>query len=369
MDEALRAHSFLDELHTLFDRATTCSGGTVQKFEIGGDVIELRIAGDELLGRLTPAFAHLRVSDDVPARLRVCLWDSQTSGVPPPRPPWTWGEADGFSRGEVRFATGSPYRFAYNTDSELLQAADLGAGRACVWMRSAAALPGWEIAAPLRSLLNWWMRSRSANLVHGAAIAPPGDTTESPFVLLTARGGSGKSTLAAAALQAGWNFMGDDYVALLPGADGRTQVASLYATFKLNKAYQAASLPTLETLRMEGVDACDNGRKSVFSAWPAHASQIRRRAPLAAIIVPRVAAEDASRGGERISPASALAALAPTSLFQLPGAGAESLGNIADLIKAAPAYRLALGPSHAANLEAVAAVLDEVATTRPKFAP
>ena len=63
---------------------------------------------------------------------------------------------------------------------------------------------------------------------------------------------------------------------------------------------------------------------------------------IGAMIVPRVTALTAS-SIRRASAATALRALAPTSLFQLPGSGAEDLERMAAWIRGIPVWSLDLG--------------------------
>jgi hypothetical protein len=82
--------------------------------------------------------------------------------------------------------------------------------------------------------------------------------------------------------------------------------------------------------------------------------RIIRRAPLRAIVMPQITKTMRPRL-EPTSPAAALRALAPSSMFQLPGAAEDALVRMAWLARTLPSYTLECGPDLAANT----AVLEE----------
>ena len=82
--------------------------------------------------------------------------------------------------------------------------------------------------------------------------------------------------------------------------------------------------------------------------------RIIRRAPLRAIVMPQIT-ETMRPRLEPTSPAAALRALAPSSMFQLPGAAEDALVRMARLARTLPSYTLECGPDLAANT----AVLEE----------
>jgi hypothetical protein len=85
--------------------------------------------------------------------------------------------------------------------------------------------------------------------------------------------------------------------------------------------------------------------------------------PLCAIVLPRVA--PATGEPEPISPAVALRALAPSSLFQLGADAPERFAACVALSRALPAFRLDVGP----DLRTVAAALAGLLGRRPSEVP
>ena len=235
--------------------------------------------------------------------------------------------------------------------SGVLSVLEAGGTEATVWVRDAAALPLWETAAPLRTLLGWWPPSVGGTLAHGAAVG-----TERGGVLLAARGGSGKSTTALACLDAGLHYAGDDYVVVTGGA--APQIHSLYASAKLVPAHFEAALPHLAA-HAEAPGADPEG-KAVHLLHEAFEDPLAERMPLRALVVPHVARTEAP-ALTPLSPRDALQALAPTTVFQLPGAGGGTLSLLAEVVERVPAYALGLSHRLGANVEAIRVLIDREA--------
>lgn len=346
-----RGAAFLGDLHGAFARAAERVGVIEQTVRIAGRSVRLCVAGRPLFDRMTPAFAHLVVPDPEAAALTVHMWDTASSGVRPPAPPWP---ADAYrERGEIRHD--HDFRAAFNMMSGVLTVVEAGDAEATVWVRDAGALPLWETAAPLRALLGWWVPSGGGQLAHGAAVG-----TDRGGVLLTARGGSGKSTTALSCLDAGMRYVGDDYVVVTGG--GAPAVHSLYASAKLVPGNLRERLPHLADLaQASGAEApgADPFAKVVLMLQEHFGRQMAKRLPLRAILVPHVAAD-----GPHLAPLSSaevLAALAPTTVFQLPGAGSGALDLLSDVVERVPTYALALGPDLGANVQAIRELIDREA--------
>jgi hypothetical protein len=207
-----------------------------------------------------------------------------------------------------------------------------------VVVRDVDALPNFELAAPLRLMLGWLAANSNFSLAHAAAIA-----NSEGAALLVGRGGSGKSTTSLACLLNGFDFLGDDYVALTD--QPLPTVWSLYRSAKVARPSLELH-PTLNQFVKRGPTSefddkylldigalskqINNGRGVIASA------------PLKAIILPRVTSESQTR----ILPTSAMAALralAPSTVFQQSGFGAIALERLTQLARRIPAYELLLG--------------------------
>jgi hypothetical protein len=299
---------------------------------LAGRSLRLSFAGDAMEGNVLPALQHLLCNRQNEVSLQVRIFDSASTGATlPPRP---WGDDALVVRGEiVGLDTSGAVRATFQPGSAVLTMYHPGSASALVWMADARRCPNWEAAAPLRGLLHWWCASYGQQLVHAAAVGTPEGA-----LLLTGKGGSGKSTTALAALAAGMHYVGDDYV-ICDAAPGGPCVHSLYNTAKVD-AHGLAMLPALA----DAVDLSPNDEldKSVLYLARSFPGQVCRELPLRAIVVPRVSAGPARM--ESLEPAAAFLALAPTTLFQLPGAGQQTTAFLRRLVTALPCMQLNLSP-------------------------
>ncbi len=211
-------------------------------------------------------------------------------------------------------------------------------------------LPGWELAAPLRTVLHWWSESLGAQLVHAAGVGFGGRGS-----LLVGAGGSGKSTTALSCLAAGMDVAGDDYLWL----EGEVPPVAhaLYASAKVESARLAAWFPSWHPHPGGG----DPGEKQVLPLAALAGARLATRLSVTSILLPRVSHVPRPRF-EPVSPAAALLALAPSSLFQLPGGRPAHLRLLTRLVREVPAHRLHLSLDPLANAEAIRGHLETAAT-------
>jgi GT2 family glycosyltransferase len=189
----------------------------------------------------------------------------------------------------------------------------------------------------MRHLMHWWMESRGCQLVHGAAIGLEGEG-----VLITGKGGLGKSTTALACLDAGLQYLADDFLVVEPGPAPR--VHSLYSTGKLEWS-QMARFPRFAGLaRNHGSPL---GDKAVLYLYPAFAAQIVRSLTLKAILTPIIVDRPAS-GFAPISRPALERAAGFTTQTLLPHAGRHTMAFIERLAASLPGLRLELGSDVAA---------------------
>jgi hypothetical protein len=195
-----------------------------------------------------------------------------------------------------------------------------------------ARIPYYESSSPLRSILSWWLSRNGRQLVHAGAVGLPGRGG----VLLAGRGGSGKSVSSLLCLCDGLDFAGDDYVALEFGA--RPFVHSLYNSAKVNPA-DIGRFPALRgAMRHPG----ETEEKALLFGAQIFPERISRGFPVRAIVLPRVKGKGRTELKET-SPAFGLRSLAPSTIFQLPGAGREAFEAIARFVKTVPNYIMEIG--------------------------
>jgi hypothetical protein len=332
---------FARELAQCFEGALQQRPSVRRYVEVAERCLAFEFAGAALVEPLTRAF--VRVSRE-PMRTRVDLtircWDTESTGVSPPAPPDRALLQRGFA-----VASPSPLRATFSAVSGLLQAYEAGSSVAHVWARAASALPGWEVAAALRTLVAWWSETWSAALLHAAVVGSP-----SGGVLLAGASGAGKSSTALACVAHGAEYLGDD-CALLAHEPGPVAHA-LYRTAKLDKAFLGRTLPELSSLETELV----HDRGKAILAFPAGDLRLLGRCPIRAVCVQRIGSAGPTRLAE-VSAARALAALAPSSLLQSPGSGQGTLDALAKLVAAVPRYELQAGRDAAELARAVLGVL------------
>jgi hypothetical protein len=330
-----------------FDKAAQAAGLIEQFYDVGGYSLRLCFAGPALIPSLTPALAHQKTCHSETPDLTVCLWDTASTGIAMPPPAWggdaygARGEIIGFNddRNLTNFHLGPTLRVtAANLMDHLL---DTG----IYWIPDANEFPYHELSSPLRPILNWWMSRRGRQLVHAGAVG-----TADGGVLLAGKGGSGKSTAALASLQSELLYASDDY--LLINNDPFPFAHSLYSSAKLNGNHLHQLPHLLECVSNKERRAEEKAILFLNDYYP---EKLTSGFPLRAILLPRVT--DMTRTGIRkASGAAALSALAPSTIFQLPGAGEPALQRLARLVRQLPSYVLELG----ADIERIPVVISKL---------
>jgi hypothetical protein len=319
------------------------AGAVEHWFELAGSVLRVVFAGAAMAECFVPALAHLEIAPASRADAMFHVWDSGSTQVRMSPPIFT--HKCFTHRGDIWTMGSKRFRSAYLWGEFTLQLFDVETATGLYWTHAASALPYWAKAAPMRPLLHWWMETRGCQLMHGAAVGSGGEA-----VLITGRGGLGKSTTSIAALSAGFDFLGDDYVVVQP--DPEPRVHSLYATAKLGWE-QMARFPRFAPLIGNRDGAGDE--KAVLYLHPAMAKQIVKSLPLKAILTPRIAQQVTSEL-ERISKTMLQRAAAFTTMAQLPHASRWTQELLNNLVDRLPGFQIALG----SDLDAVAAALRDL---------
>ena len=323
---------YFQEVHETFRRARRSAGPGVldMDYDIAGQVVRLCFANPVLVPILAPAFEHLRAEPVSSPALTLCVFDLESTRAGLPPGPWP----------EDAPATGAQWLYddgtlrLHNQAGEALSLFDsaLGVGIYCV--PSARTVPWYESGSPFRVILHWWSGTCSRRLVHAAAVG-----TASGAVLVGGKSGSGKSTTALTCLEAGLDYLGDDYV--MVSATPSPAVYSLYSVAKLDPD-NAYRFPKLKGSVSPRGNLYPAEKVLVFLAR-GYRERLKPSLPLRAIIIPRLAGRR-QPAVQRLSPAAALAALAPSTMFQLPGDGGAVLETMGQLVRELPAYVLELSP-------------------------
>lgn len=310
-------------------------------YQIAGVRVRLLIFDRVLKDRLLPAFAHLVQTSEAPD-FTVHLIDGSVMPLVPP-----WSQEEFVVDQAERSLQSRDFYGVYMSGEESLNFFDTEKNTAYFWTNDVAALPGWVIGAPLRTILHWILSSRNIQLVHGAAVGK-GDQA----VLLTAKSGSGKSTTALACVLSGMNYLGDDYVGITPEEDSLA-VHSLYDSAKMTPT-TGAMFPELND-RIVVVPSADD-RKSVVYLSQLFPERVVTTSQIRAILIPQVDREARVTWLRPARPAEALHALAPTVFFQLPYADRSLMERLARIVSHVPSYHLSLG----SDVRTVPHVVDQI---------
>ena len=313
-----------------FHLATSALGDIVEHFVIAGRPFRIRVAGHFLAGALLPALGRCRrepgCSGEAVTEFRA--WDSVGSGVAPPRPPWSID--DFLPRDEVRGSGEQGIDASYALADRILSLWGRAEGRGRFWVNDAGALPTWEPSAPFRNLLHWSLADTGLAFAHAAVVGTPAGG-----VLLAGRGGAGKSTTAMVCVDAGWRYVADDYCVL--DASVHPTAHALYGTAKISPW----ALDRLPRLARAERSQRDDG-KIVLEVGKSLPGLLAASLPLRAVVIPSVAGVTGAL--QPMSAAAGARALAPSTLFQLPGARQSSLGTIAAILRRVPVFGLEVGP-------------------------
>ncbi|CAO3430806.1 hypothetical protein [Azospirillum endophyticum] len=316
--------------HEAFTQATERVGERIRRVRIGGTVVELRFAGDQVASLMGDAMAHVPDAATATADISFCLWDEASSGCPMPPPPWSadayglQGEIDGFNDGRFRalFQLGSGCFYSYDRDRRI----------GLCWARDVRKLPVWELSFPCRLLLHWALSETSWQPVHAAALG-----SEAGAILLTGPSGSGKSTSTLACLAGPLGCLGDDYV--LTDCTASPRVQSLYHWAKLDDD-ALVRLPAMVPLLANPDRApSDKGVVPLARCLP---DRLVVEAELLAIVACTV-------GGQRdthlwpVKQSVGASALIPTTLSHLSGDRHRSFRKLTTLCRAVPHFQLSAG--------------------------
>ncbi|HZR83429.1 MAG TPA: hypothetical protein VFD92_20210 [Candidatus Binatia bacterium] len=201
--------------------------------------------------------------------------------------------------------------------------------RAAVWLGEADDLPYHLVALPLLPILSWVLSERGLAVVHAAAVA-----TARGAVLVGGRSGTGKSTAALACLSAGIGFLGDDMCVIEPGV--RPVVHSLFCSAKLD-APDTGRFPALSPALVSDSGAC--WEKAVYVFDRHLADRIVRSAPLSGVAIPR----RGDAGVARLTARQAFLAMAPNTVFQLPGAAQAAAAGVKEIVSRVPVHAVGVG--------------------------
>ena len=326
------------------EAALTRSGVAEESVSPGGADVSIRFAGPRLRDQMMRAFSHVRTSGDTESALRVTIWDSAGSGLPLPREVGL--PSDHRRRGLAQLQTNGPILSLFDLDGGLSML-DFARKRAINWVPDANRLTERQRAAPLQAILSWWLPTQSRTVAHAAALGTPAGA-----VLLSGGSHAGKSTTALACVDNGFFYLGDDLCALT--AAGDVTAHSVYCSVKVfehnlekfaNFARVVTNPASLDTEKAIGY----------LTDWMP--DSLRRSLPVRAFVI--LGEKGLARPVIRAIPAiKALAGVAPSTFFNLPGSGKAELAGLARLLNRVPCYEMSLSSDLDANPQALRSLIE-----------
>ena len=343
---ATSASAYFSDLEENFKRAAQIQPVKDYWIEVAGIIFHLRFAGSALVPAVMPALAHLP-TDVLPGpTITFHLWDSASTGVVPPRPPFGASDYDHYGKRAVNHHEFVSIMHA--PAEQIVCAYDKQTRHAFFWTADAANMSIYERAAPLQTLFHWALAEFGWQIVHAAGLG-----TEAGGVLLIGSSGAGKSTTTLACLQSQiLHFLSDDKC--LVNLQPYPRALSLYNSAKI-KSDMVEHLEKFNPYYEE----CDDtlkGRKCLLYLHPHFLTQMVAEFPIKAILIAKIT-NTPSPLMTTISPNQVLKILGPSTMIWLPGSEARSLHFIASLAQRLPCYTLHLANTPSDNLDLIADTL------------
>jgi len=323
--------------------AAGISPGPSGAYQFGPYRVQIQFGSPGLAPVLLPAIAHNALPDGIPAPYQIFAWDSASGGC---ELPLILSRHVQILKSEWASYLNSRGSVAHLSGDKILATLHIGAAgvslslyhkelrQALFWSEDAATVPYYEQGAPFRTILHWMTDHNRHLLLHAGAVGLPG-----AGILLAGKGGSGKSTSTLACLEAGLQYAADDYC--LASVDNPPTVYSLYNTAKLVGPSDLERFPALANC-FEHRDRTDPKSKPMIFLHDHLPRQVIKEMPLRAILLPNVTGQEHTTL-RPANPAAALAAIAPNTIFQLPGAGRHTMLAISRLAKNLPCLWLDAG--------------------------
>jgi hypothetical protein len=331
-----------------FERALAAGSDAQHELHLtlAGAAARMRVVGGSLAADLTRAFAPaLSARPAGPVELEIDVWDEAETGVR-----WPEEESGGWEGGwdldgdlvwvstdrRVLRGHGPTWNYRFARRESLIVAS----------VSSAADQSIVELGRPLNLPLSLWHLDRGHRVIHGALVSRNGRGA-----LVAGRMGAGKSTVALACLEAGYEFLGDDHVAI--AVDGESVLGhGIYGGARLTPA-DLARFPAVESASLEGAGAT----KLLIRLPELSDTQFAPVAEIGALVLPRVGRGEGTEASEA-SGAEALLAMVPTSMFRQPlRLGTSGMEPLARLAERVPAYWLETGSDNGSIVRAVDQVL------------
>ena len=331
--------SYFTEVYNAFLAAAQNKGVINRYYCIAGYQVQIQFAGDQLYPHITPALEHLAIEQTDISRCSIFVWDSITTNtqmVPFPLNESNINRITAMNSARVLnptiYFSGNNIKGMYRPGTKTLSMFNAESNIALFWVPDAKQMGYNESSSPLRAIFQWWAKENGLQLVHAGAV---GRATEG--LLLIGTSGSGKSCTALSCLDSGYTCGGDDHMLLqlepIPYAH------SLYNVCRL----KMGDITRFPYLKPAIIDTSHTGLNKALVFLNNHfPGKTATGFNIRAVVIPRVS-DNVRTKLERVTPATALKALAPSTILQLPGAGRTDLQWMSKFIRQVPGYKLELG--------------------------
>ena len=327
-------------MRSAFKRAWTSHPG--RRWEsfctFAGRPARIRVVGQGLSEQIAQSFQHLLAQGNpLSTELKIDLWDEGDTSVSCPVNSEPIDERLLKSTSYVEFGLilGSlEDRYIGCQRLQVMTWFDRRDQHIVGWVSRHDGLSLYDRGKPLHFPLLLWHSDRGAEVVHAALVSKNGKG-----ILFAGKGGTGKSTVSLACVEAGFDYLGDDYIGLEACEHGLFVGHSLYSATWL-MADHFVRFPRL--IRHAIYPERPEQEKTLALLSQVLPRQLCRVAPIHALVLPRITANPSTR----IRPASkaeALFALAPSSILLRPSSGASTLNKLGRLAEQVPCYWLELG--------------------------
>ena len=323
-------------------------GGVEQYYRFGPISLCVRHIGNTLIDTVSPAIRHALVNKINSTNGTIYTLDASALNMQ--KPPAIWPFATDTHQGHQRIYWDMESCLALNSDESrgIWQLFNLKTGSGLYWVTNEQTLPTWEAGSPLRIFLHWLAWQEGYQLIHAAGLEWKGCG-----ILLTGRGGSGKSTTTAAAVNAGWNTIGDDFVLL---TDEKKPTAScIYDTIKLTQQ----SLDQITVMASNAVYIPSApGDKARVHLSDKYRQQLAREISINMLFVLHISNTPETHILP-LSKASMMNALAPTTIFMLKMGMKESFSRMTALVNQVPCYVIKMSSNSREVIEKLAIFVEK----------
>ena len=319
---------YFEYIRAKLKRAANKNDEITKRIQVADFQVEFSFYSENLVPIFYNAFEHLSSIKHQQSTkiLKIHFWEYQEEQIE-----IIWDINERHHLGYVETLSENGFFLLHQPGSEAIYLLDQNLGEAYYLVKSADRIPHWESDFPLRMLFHWWLKDEPYQPVHAAAVG-----IESGGLLLIGKGGSGKSTSTLKCVNSNLKVAGDDYILL----DSEQAVA--HSLFSLTKAnLQSLEMLTNLSITPESLPKPIDDKYRI-RLYPRYQDNIINQVPIRACLLPQVTDQDFT-SIEPCSSAEILLALAPTTLFQLPGLRQEAFTKMSNFCRNTPGYRLLLG--------------------------